>query len=377
MEIQSVDPIPVAAGLESGAYGSARGSSDVRETTLIRVETTDGAVGWGEAFAPPRTTSTLVEELLAERVVGSDPRSVGTLCTSSYADPYHFGGSAFLQTAVSGVEIACWDLIGRETGTPIYRLLGGAERTELTPYASTMYYSATERDIKNPIEAAVAEGFDAVKIKIGRDPESDVERTRTARERLGDDGYLMVDFNGNYRPHQAVDVIESLEPFDLTWVEEPVPPENWSGYRTVAKEVSVPIAAGEAHFNRFEFKRLVDEGAVDVLQPNVTRCGGLSEASRIADLATTENVMVRPHVWNAGVGLAAAVQFAATVPTYPHSVSSPYPFLFEYDRGENPLRTDLLADPLDPSDGVLSIPDGPGLGIDVDEAAVERYRMAQ
>lgn len=377
MEIQSITPIPVAAELEGEPYGSARGSSGVRETLLIRVETTDGAVGWGEAFAPPRTTATLVEELLTERLVGSDPRSVERLCESSYTDPYHFGGSAFLQTAVSGVEIACLDLIGRETGTPIHRLIGGAQRTELTPYASTMYYSATDRDIGKPIETAVAEGFDAVKIKLGRDPESDVERARTARERLGDSGHLMVDFNGNYRPHQAISVIESLEPFDLTWVEEPVPPENRSGYRTLAEKTSVPIAAGEAHFNRFEFKRLVDDGAVDVLQPNVTRCGGLTEASRIADLATTENVMVRPHVWNGGVGLAAAVQFAATVPAYPHSVRSPQPFLFEFDRGENPLRTDVLADTIDPSGGVLSVPDDPGLGIEIDETAVERYRIAR
>jgi len=239
-----------------------------------------------------------------------------------------------------------------------------------------MYVTESERDPAEPMREAVAEGFTAAKIKIGSGLEDDRERARIAREHLGEDGYLMVDYNGNYTPGQAARSIEALAEFDLTWAEEPVPPENLSGYRELNEAVDVPLAAGEAHASRFEFKQLIDDRLVDVIQPNLGRCGGFAEARFLARLATTENVVVRPHVWNSGVGVAAALQFAASLPTYPHAPRCiPEPVLFEFDRSENPLRHELLVDPFDPAGGDLAVPDEPGLGIDVDTDAVARYRV--
>jgi D-galactarolactone cycloisomerase len=376
MEVRNVAAIPLAYPLGDGrGYGSARGTVDQRTTTLVRVESDDGAVGWGEAFGPPRTMATLVDEVFADDVEGMDPYEVETLCDSNYAGLYHFGSQGLVQSAVSGIDIALWDLIGRSQGTSVSRLLGGRTRDRVTAYASTMYVTEWDQDPAEPIERAAEEGFDAAKIKIGRDHDSDVRRVRTAREILGDDAYLMVDCNGNYRPQQAARLAEKLELFDVAWIEEPLPPENLSGYRELKSEVSVPLAAGEASYGRFEFRDIIEDRVVDIVQPDVCKCGGLSEARFIAKLATTENVAVSPHVWTGAVGLAASLQFAATLSEYPHSTNVPEPLLFEVDRADNALRDELLEDPFDPTDGTLPIPDDPGLGVTVDEGAIERYRI--
>jgi D-galactarolactone cycloisomerase len=376
MEVSSVEAIPLAYPLEEGkGYGSARGTVGRRTSTLVRAVTRDGQVGWGEAFGPPRTTATLIDELLADVAVGCDPYEVEALCDRNYAGLYHFGSRGLIQSALSGIDIALWDLIGRSSGTAVSRLLGGRCRDEVRAYASTMYITQWGQDPAEPMEAAVADGFDAAKIKIGRGIEDDVERVRTAREILGEDADLMVDCNGNYRPQQAIRLAEAIEPYDVAWLEEPVPPENRSGYRDLKEAVNVPLAAGEASYARFEFKDLIEDRTVDVVEPDVCKCGGFSEARFIAKLATTENVAVSPHVWTGAVGLAASLQLAGSLPEYPHSTTVPEPLLFEVDRAENGLREDLVTDPLDPTGGRLAVPDEPGIGVTVDPDAVDRFRV--
>ncbi|WP_020220703.1 mandelate racemase/muconate lactonizing enzyme family protein [Halarchaeum acidiphilum] len=375
MQITDIEVIPLSYRLPEGCgLGDARGFGYDRETTLIRLDTDAGHIGWGEAFVPGRLARATIESFFADEIVGFDPHDVESLADRFTTDPYHFGRGIAVQSALSAVDIACWDLIGKDLDHPVYRLLGGVEREELRPYASTMYFTEQDRSLAEPIERAVSEGFTAAKIKIGGGTESDVKRVRVAREVLGDDALLMVDMNGNYRPAQAARTANAIAEYDIAWIEEPVPPENESGYQEVKRRVDVPIAAGEAHYGRFAFKRLIDDYGVDIVQPNLARCGGLTEARRIGTIATTENVRICPHVWNSAVGLAAAVQFAASTSEYPHTRNRPEPRLLEFDRSENPLRSELLEDPLDPTGGVLKVPQKPGLGIDVDEVAVERYR---
>ena len=375
MRVTDVETIPISHTLPEGrGLGDARGFGQSRETTLLRVETNTGEVGWGEAFAPGSVIEPVVREFFLDDVVGMDPFDVERLADESYTDPYHFGRSVFVQSALSAIDVSFWDLVGKAVGKPAYRLLGGKRRETLTPYASTMYFTAEDRDISKPIRAAVNEGFTAAKIKIGSGTDEDIKRVRTARETLGDDASLMVDINGNYRPRQAIRTANAIEEFDVSWIEEPVPPENLSGYQEIKECINTPIAAGEAHYGRFEFKRLIDDRTVDVVQPNLGRCGGLSEARRIANMATTENIAVRPHVWNSAIGLAAAVQFAASVSDYPHARYVPEPMMVEFDRSENPLRDQLLESPFDPSGGLIDVPQGPGLGVSVDEEAVNRYQ---
>lgn len=376
MKVSDIETIPLAYPLGDGkGYGSARGTVTQRTSTLVRVETKDGEYGWGEAFGPPQTMATLIDELVSDMVVGMDPYEVESLCERNYAGLYHFGSRGLIQSAISGVDIALWDLIGRQTGTSVSRLIGGRSRTQVTPYASTMYITEWGQSPEVPIKAAVEEGFTAAKIKIGRSIEDDVTRVATAREILGDDAELMVDCNGNYRPQQAIRLAEELRPYDITWLEEPIPPENRSGYRTLQQSVDVPLAAGEASYGRFEFTDLIRDRLVDVLQPDVCKAGGLSETRFISKLATTENMLVSPHVWTGAIGLAAGLQLAGAVPEYPHSSNVPVPFLFEVDRADNGLRSELPMEPFDFSGGTLEIPDKPGIGVTPDPEVIERYRV--
>lgn len=374
MQIRSVEAIPLSAPLPDGReVGHARGSTDARSGTLARVETDDGTVGWGEALAPPHSVAAVIEEVVAPRVRGIAPSEVESLADRLYAGPYHVARGPLTQCALAAVDVALWDIRGKLAGEPVFRLLGSGSPRELVPYASTMYFGSADEDPAASVERAVEEGFSAVKLKCGRGVESDVERVATARDVLGDDAALMIDCNGSYRPKQAFQVVKALDPYDLTWLEEPLPPEDLDGYQYLSERVDVPIAAGEAHYGRFEYRRLVD--AVDVVQPDLSRTGGFSEARFVAKLATTANVAVRPHVWSGGVGLAAAVQYAASLSPYPHASDPLDPMLFEHDRAPNPLRTELLETPFSSTDGALDVPTDPGLGIDVDERAVERYRV--
>lgn len=376
MEVTNIRVHPLAYPLGSGSgYGSARGIVHERVATLVEIETTDGTIGWGESFGPPRTMATLIEEVLRDMVVGMDIWSVDSLVERVTTGLYHFGSSGLLLAAVSGIDIAIWDILGKVTGEPIHRLLGGPTRSSVTPYASTMYFTESAQNPSDPIQMAVEEGFTAAKIKIGRGLTEDEERTRIARETLGDDAFLMVDVNGNYRADQAIDLAEILEPYDVHWLEEPVPPESIDGYCEVREQTGVSIAGGEAVYGRFGFDRLLSNRAVDIIQPDVCKCGGLSEASVIAEMATVSNIGVSAHCWTSGVGLAASLQYAASVPMYPHSVHVPEPYLFEVDRAENALRDELVTPPVDPSGGNLVVPERPGLGVEVNREVLEEYRV--
>lgn len=376
MEVAELEAIPLSYPLGEGQeYGSARGTIDQRMSTLVRAESTTGTVGWGEAFGPPLTTATLISEVLADEIVGMNPFEVESLCEQNYTGLYHFGSSGLIQSAISGIDIALWDLLGKEVGQSISQLLGGRNRSAVTPYASTMYITEWEEDPAVPIERAAKEGFTAAKIKIGRNIEDDIQRVSTAREILGENAMLMVDCNGNYRPEQAIRAAREIEEFDIYWLEEPVPPENHSGYDQIREAIDIPLAAGEAAYARFDFEDLIQDRTVDVIQPDVCKCGGLSEARMIGKMATLENVKISPHVWTGAVGIAASLQFAAALPTYPHSTNVPEPFYFEFDRADNGLRDELLAEPFDPTGGILKIPDDPGLGVEIDHNTIERYRI--
>lgn len=380
MNVRDLEVYPIEYDLGSGnALGGTRGVTNTRTATLVKLTGSDGTVGWGEAFAPPRTVAELIDEVFRDEVIGISPWDVGSLSEDVYTGViggYHFGRQAFTQAALTGIEVALWDLRGKVVGEPVRELLGGRSRPTVTPYASTMYITEWGQDPAVPIQEAADEGFTAAKIKIGRSVEDDQLRVKTAREVLGPEAEIMVDYNGNCTPSEAIKSIREIEEYNLTWVEEPVPPEDKDGYRTVGNAVDAPLAAGEAHFGRFEFTELLEKGLIDIVQPNLGRCGGFGEARYIAQHAATNNISVRPHVWNSGVGLAAALQFTSTVPAYPKRIDrADETILFEFDRSENPLRHDILVDPFDPTGGTLSVPDDPGLGIEVDERALETYSI--
>jgi D-galactarolactone cycloisomerase len=212
-----------------------------------------------------------------------------------------------------------------------------------------------------------------VKIKIGLSPASDEARVSVARRILGDDVELMVDINSNYTLDLARESIGRLASYRIGWVEEPLAPQDFAGYELLQRSSPIPIAAGEALYTAFDFKRLVERRAVDVVQPDLSLCGGFWQGRAISQLATLEHLRLSPHVWGSGVGLAAAVHFVAALPVYPHAHNVPRPPLVEYDVGANPLRDSILKHPLRPEAGAIAVPDAPGLGIEIDWDAVKRH----
>jgi D-galactarolactone cycloisomerase len=380
MEVTAVEAIPLSYDLPA-SDGLLSGRGDViteRGMTLIKIETDTGFVGWGEAFGLPRTNAAVVNELVADLVVGTDPHEVESLQDRTTSGLYHFARRGAVQSAIAGVDLALWDVLGKAQGKPVHQLLGGPTRDAVTPYASTMMrYDRTTETVENDSTAqlrdAVEAGFTAAKIKIGRGIDDDVRRVKHAREVLGPDADLMVDMNGNYRTDQAIRAVEALEPYDLTWVEEPILPNEVSEYSRIKRHTTIPLAAGEASYARFEYKELVEADGVDIVQPDLSKCG-FSEGRFVATLATTTNTGLSPHCWNGPVALAAALQFAGAAPTYPHTGHQPEPFFLEVDQSANRLRDELLETPLDTEGASIPIPDDPGLGIQPDPDVIDAYR---
>lgn len=375
--VKAIESVPVAYPLGERAYGSARGRVQRRESTLVRLTTDDGFTGWGEAFGPAGIVPSLVEEV-SPLVLGGDLDRITPWVTKALQQHYHRGYGGLHVAAIGGIETAMWDAHGRTLGISVSRLLGGRAREYVDAYASTGYVTASRDDgeFRAMVAEAVAAGFGAAKVKLGLGLRADRRRAELAREALGPERRLMVDFNGNYTADVAVRVMHALRELDIAWVEEPVPPEDVAGLARL-RHTGVPIAAGEAVYTRHGFRALVADGLVDVVQPDVCKTGGLGEARVIAHLAQTWNLRFSPHVWGTAVGQAAALQLLGNVPDYPHPDIAPEPLWFEVDRGANALRDALVVDPPRVENGVVRIPDRPGLGIDVDDEALARWRTDQ
>ncbi len=372
-EVTSVDTFAFSAPL-SEPFGYSQEWVTDRSALLVRVEASDGTVGWGECWGPAAGTRAVVEEMFGPRIEGEDPREVERI----WAELYDAGRAAYQSVvplpALSGVDIALWDLAGRLHGVPVSTLLGGARRDAVRAYA-TGHYFRPDVTLEEQYDAVAAEAEEnaaalgAVKLKVGLDiagggPDADVELVRRVRERVGEETTVMVDANYAYDAGTARRVGRELDALGVYWFEEPVPPEDVGGYASVREAIDARVAGGECHGVR-EFDRLFDAGALDVAQPDVCNVGGLTAARRVATLAADHGVPVVPHVWGTPVGLAASLHLIATLPGRPW---------LEYDRSDNPLR-ELLGDAPEPdADGRVAVPEGPGLGVEPDPDAAAEYR---
>ena len=376
MKIEALEYIGLLAPVADGkAYGMSKALTASRQSTLVVLTLEDGSKGYGEAWGIPAVNKAYLP-LLESYYLGVNVFDVEHVHALILARHYHFGIQNLMMAAISGIDIAAKDACGKLLDLPVSRLIGGRAREQTTIYASGGYFTATpEADFRPQIEAMRDAGYPAVKIKIGASPRSDESRLALTRELLGDDVEILVDINTNYTLDLACDSIERMTPYRIGWVEEPLSPQDFQGLRLLQRRCPVPIATGEALYTVFDFKRLTDARCADVLQPDLTLCGGFWQGRQIADLAVHNHVRLSPHVWGGAVGLAAALQFIASLSAYPHTDHVPHPPLLEYDLGENPLRDELLLRPLVPVDGIMAIPDGPGLGIDLDLDAVARYAV--
>ena len=356
----------------------------IRQALLIEVRTDDGLVGWGESGSGTlsRAGAVFVEEVLAPLAIGEDPFNLDRIAlrVAATLDRAGWTGDFGIQ-AWSGLEVAIWDIMGKAVGRPVSQLLGGRVRDRVMAYATGLYYVPTVPDPtasrQEEAQRYVAAGYHAMKMKVGGlTPSDDLQEVAAIRQAIGNNVLLMADANCAYDSRTAVLVGRGLEGLGVAWFEEPVQRGDLAGYQEVKRALSMPITGGEHLGSLDAFREYVAGRVVDVLQPDVANCGGLGASRRIAALARAFHVRVFPHVWGTPVAVAAGLHFAATLPSTPPTMT-PTPLvqepLFEFDSTPHPIRDAMSTEALRPRDGWLTVPDGPGLGVEVDPDVVRHF----
>lgn len=372
MRIESVDVIVLAPETVANVADSSQ------DAVLIRVRTDDGLDGYGEVDASPAAVKAIVEAPrshaltagLRELLIGQDPRDIEAIWSRLYKGTMFFGRRGVAVMAISGVDLALHDVVGKAYGVPAYQLLGGARRTSVQAYASTLMPD-TPQEAADHAEALVGKGFRALKFgwgPLGRDDGLDVALVAAIRDRVGPDIDLMIDIGHGWRNAvRATRQARRLRDYGLRWIEEPLPPDDIEGYRRLRECSEVPIAFGEENTTRYEFQHIFAAGALDIAQPDVARCGGLTEAKRIAILADLYGVAVVPHAWSTGIVSTASAHLCAVLEHADY---------VEYCVRPTELNTGLVSTPLEIRDGVAYLSDKPGLGIEIDNELVQRYGVA-
>jgi len=377
MTIATVETYIVEQELDKPFYFS-QWRYDRRSVCLVKVTTDDGTHGWGEGYGPSGVVAAGVE-LLAPLVVGSDPLREGATWQAMHLRALDYARRGVLMASISAIDVALWDLKGKLLQQPVSVLLSGRRRDAVLVYATGMYFTdgpnLTAR-LAQEASQYVAEGFTAVKMKVGLGLREDAANVAAVREAIGGDTLLMVDANHAFSRAEAAELARAIAPHRIHWFEEPLSPEDYDGYRELRERTTVPIAAGECEYLCAGFKQLLECRCVDFAQPDVCAAGGLTEAVRIAALARAFGANVAPHCWGTGIAFAAALHFVSTLDVAPGRLNAPEPLL-EMDRTENPLRDELTVPLLEPRDGKVTVPDSPGLGVDVDADRLLSYAKSR
>lgn len=335
------------------------------QTVVVRIETDTGLVGWGEAHAPyaPKVTQTLILELFAPLLLGQDPMASEVLWESMYSSMRLRGhNTGFTTEAMAGVDIALWDLRGKITQQPIYALLGGPYRTSIPTYASGIP-GLLDSEKQAKAQSYLDAGYTAMKLAIGRGSlEEDLATVAAVVDVIGDRAHLLVDAHGAYDLSTAIQVGREFERMGVYWFEDPLMPEDHSGYAELSRALDIMVVAGETECNRYQFRDRLAARAVDVILPDICRAGGITEGQKIAILADAYQVPWAAHVsMGTMIHVAAALHLAAASPNF---------LVCEYHPNLETLGNDLMETKLEPKDSHLVVPSGPGLGVSFDEAAL-------
>lgn len=351
--------------------------ADTRAGCIVEIIAEDGTTGWGECFGPARLNAAVIEAYRAV-LIGEDALATERLWQTLYNQFRDQGQKGLMITALSGVDIALWDLKGRHFEAPVHRLMGGPLRSDVAAYATGTYRRGQGDPLDYIVEEVAGyarEGFTAVKLKIGFGVDEDVTLIEAVREALGPNVGLMLDANHGFDVIEAVELGNRVADLDIGWFEEPVVPDDLASYREVRDRQPIPVAGGECEFTRWGFREVLTRRAIDILQPDTCAAGGLSECKKIADMATAFGVRYVPHVWGTGIGLAAALQLLAVLPHTPPRHTPLEPML-EFDRSEHPFRQAVLGAEIEHDGGIVRVPDAPGLGIDIDREALAAFTVA-
>ncbi len=378
MKITAVHAHCLASALET-PFAFSQGWVKSRGACLVEVQTDDGLTGWGEALCqglqPPQIAAATIESALKPLLIGADPLQIEPLWQRMYMHTRDYGMKGATIAALSGVDIALWDIAGKRLGQPVWQLLGGAFRERVQVYATGFYRVSGQGEAARLAEEAAQraeEGFRLLKIKLGFGLEDDLAVMRAVARAIESRGLrLMIDTNHAYGVADAVRLGRALAPLELRWYEEPVAAEDLAGYGELRAKLDVPIAGGENEFTVFGFRQLLAARAVDIAQPDVCAAGGFTACRHIAALSLAHGVQVNPHVWGSSVGQAASLHLICALPLANPSLFADEP-IFEYDCSSHPFRETLVERPLRQRAGWLERPDGPGLGIEVNRETVQR-----
>ncbi|MBL8215375.1 MAG: mandelate racemase/muconate lactonizing enzyme family protein [Bryobacterales bacterium] len=370
-----------------GLYNNPEGSEEPLGPSymgIVRVHTDAGITGYSDMETCASVAKACVDaprwsqeegmecfDGLATLLVGENPLEVERLWYRMYRGSIYYGRRGVAIQAISAIDIALWDICGKFYGQPIHILLGGKWRDKVRAYASTLFRPTPEA-MREAVKVYLDEGFTAVKFGwgvFGKDRRLDVRLVEAARQALGTENDLLVD-TGWFRERtakEAIQVVRSMEQFEPFLVEELLHPEDYDGYRRVADAVDVRIACGEQEATEWGFQQLIERGGVDVVQPDLTRCGGFTVARKIVHMAERANRLVVPHSWSSDLLTAASLHLTA----FQRRAE-----FVEFSTSHGPLSRDLVKEPLRMVDGYLPVPAGPGLGVEVNDAVIERHRIA-
>ncbi|MBI5305472.1 MAG: mandelate racemase/muconate lactonizing enzyme family protein [Chloroflexi bacterium] len=354
-----------------------------RNLTFVKVETDEGLVGVGEARVLNRTDAVLgyLSEAVPRYVLGSDPFEIERLVGRMYRDDFERAG-AVVMTGIALIEMACWDLIGKALNQPVYRLLGGAVRDKMKAYANGWYtVERTPAEFHAAAKRAVAKGYHALKFdpfgagwyELERaDKLAAIALVEAVREAIGPDVEILIEMHGRFNPTTAIEMARALAPFQPSWFEEPVPPENLGALKKVADAIAalgIPIATGERLHTLYEYRELFELQAADIIQPDITHLGGLSNTKKLAAWAEVYYVLVAPHNVGGPVSTAAALHLAACTPNF--KIQEHFnDFAEEYVKAAAPGVPEVV-------DGYFALPQGPGLGVTLDEDVIRAHPRQQ
>jgi L-rhamnonate dehydratase len=350
---------------------------------LMKVSTDAGITGYSDmetaasvakaAVEAPRWSEGDIQAFdgLASLIIGENPLEVERLWYRMYRGSIYYGRRGVAMQAISAIDIALWDIMGKAYGQPVHVLLGGKWRDKVRAYASTLF-RPTPAAMREAATRYIDQGFTAVKFGwgvFGRDPKLDVQLVAAARETLGPERDLLVDTGWfiERTPKQAIQTIRAIEPFKPFFVEEILHPEDYDGYRRVSEAVDTLVACGEQESTEWGFRELIERARVDVLQPDLTRCGGFTAARKIVHMAEMANVLVIPHSWSSDLLTAASLHLNA----FQRRAE-----FVEFNTSQGPLSRAMVREPLRIVDGFVEVPTAPGLGVDVNEDTLEQYRIA-
>lgn len=343
----------------------ANGECTGRLTSIVRVRTDDGIEGIGSAYSHPVLIRSIIEDHLGPFLIGKNAIDIQESWTQNQRLTQWYGRKGAALSAIGAIDIALWDIVGKTKGVAVSNLLGAV--TDRVPvYASGLLWRDRPTGLREEAQRHIDRGFQAVKMRVGKSFAYDVEAIRQVRDVIGPNRRLIVDGNARFSLKSAKEIVPILEDSDIFWFEEPFPPDDLAPFAELKRNTKVQLAAGENEFGLRGFKSLVANEAVDILQPDCSRAGGISECTRIAKLASENGLKIAPHTWSDAIALVANLHFVA---------SCKNGLMVEMDQTGNPFIEDLLTERLTLDGGFLRVPNGPGLGIEIDDDVLHRYAI--